>query len=323
MCNQCLLDPKMDFIFKRIFGNEQEPEILIRFLNAVLEPHSFQKPYDPITSIQFKNTEIPKASIEDKYAVLDVKATTSKGETIDIEIQREDSSDMLRRSLYYLDEMFTEQMESGDEYEKLNRVVSIIIMNYHCKFIENDRFHNVYRFHNIATGEELTDLQELHYIELKKMIGCDEDDVLQLFLEFLKDPYSEIVQSKSSEIKELSKAKEKLSKLSRDPKTREEFNAREKALKDKNSALATATARGIAIGEERGIAIGEERGIAIGEERGIAIGEERGKAEGEAIGEYKAKIKLAKNMLDLLDDETIGKKFDLPVEEVRKLRETP
>ncbi len=28
MCNQCLLDPKMDFIFKRIFGNEQEGEVL-------------------------------------------------------------------------------------------------------------------------------------------------------------------------------------------------------------------------------------------------------------------------------------------------------
>ncbi len=54
------------------------------------------------------------------------------------------------------------------------------------------------------------------------------------------------------------------------PKTREEFNAREKALKDKNSALATAESRGV------------EKGIAIGEERGIAIGEERGKAEGEA-----------------------------------------
>ncbi len=55
----------------------------------------------------------------------------------------------------------------------------------------------------------------------------------------------------------------------------------------------------------------------------MAIGEERGIAIGEARGEHNAKIKLAKTMLDILDDETIGRKFDLPVEEVKKLRETP
>ncbi|MFI3211282.1 MAG: PD-(D/E)XK nuclease family transposase, partial [Peptostreptococcaceae bacterium] len=33
-----LLSPKMDFIFKQIFGNEKHPNILISFLNAILEP---------------------------------------------------------------------------------------------------------------------------------------------------------------------------------------------------------------------------------------------------------------------------------------------
>ncbi|MFI3201102.1 MAG: Rpn family recombination-promoting nuclease/putative transposase [Eubacteriales bacterium] len=292
MCNQCLLDPKMDFIFKRIFGNENEPEILIRFLNALLEPKDKQIEYDPIVTIEIKNGEIPKASIEDKYSVLDVRAKTGKGEIIHIEIQRKDEHDMLKRSIYYLNQIFTEQIESGENYEKLNRVVSIIIMNYHSNFIPNEDFHNVYRFKNIRTEEELTDLQELHYIELPKMTHCDEEDVLQLFLEFLKNPNSHVVESKVGEIKELSKAKQKLALLSRDPKMRDEFNAREKALKDKNSALATAEAKGIAKGIEQGI----ER------------------------GEYKAKIESAKNLLDVLEDEIIAKKIELPLVEVNKLR---
>ncbi|CEH33427.1 Rpn family recombination-promoting nuclease/putative transposase [Romboutsia lituseburensis] len=33
-----LLDPKMDFVFKNIFGNEKNPKILISFLNATLKP---------------------------------------------------------------------------------------------------------------------------------------------------------------------------------------------------------------------------------------------------------------------------------------------
>ena len=31
-----LLDPKVDFVFKRIFGSEKHPNILIAFLNSVL-----------------------------------------------------------------------------------------------------------------------------------------------------------------------------------------------------------------------------------------------------------------------------------------------
>ena len=35
---RALLDPKMDFVFKNIFGSEKNPKILISFLNATLNP---------------------------------------------------------------------------------------------------------------------------------------------------------------------------------------------------------------------------------------------------------------------------------------------
>ena len=54
-----LLSPKIDFVFKKIFGNEKHPEILISFLNAVMEPT------DPIKSVQIKNSDIEKEHIED------------------------------------------------------------------------------------------------------------------------------------------------------------------------------------------------------------------------------------------------------------------
>ena len=47
-----LLSPKIDFVFKKIFGNEKHPEILISFLNAVMEST------DPIKSVQIKNSDI-------------------------------------------------------------------------------------------------------------------------------------------------------------------------------------------------------------------------------------------------------------------------
>ena len=33
-----LLNPKIDFVFKKIFGSEKHPRVLISFLNAILKP---------------------------------------------------------------------------------------------------------------------------------------------------------------------------------------------------------------------------------------------------------------------------------------------
>ncbi|MGL4736089.1 MAG: PD-(D/E)XK nuclease family transposase, partial [Cellulosilyticaceae bacterium] len=66
-----LLSPKVDFIFKKIFGSEQHPRVLISFLNATM------KPEDPITQVQIKETDINKNFLEDKFSRLDIKATTN------------------------------------------------------------------------------------------------------------------------------------------------------------------------------------------------------------------------------------------------------
>ena len=47
-----LLDPKVDFVFKNIFGSPKHPRILISFLNATL------KPTNKITSVEIKGTDL-------------------------------------------------------------------------------------------------------------------------------------------------------------------------------------------------------------------------------------------------------------------------
>ena len=84
-----LLDPKMDFVFKNIFGSEKHPNILISFLNATL------KPKDLITEVEIKNTDLNKGYIEDKFSRLDVKATSSNNEIINIEIQLKNEYNMI------------------------------------------------------------------------------------------------------------------------------------------------------------------------------------------------------------------------------------
>ncbi|MCX0404818.1 Rpn family recombination-promoting nuclease/putative transposase, partial [Clostridium perfringens] len=71
MVYRTLLNPQIDFVFKKIFGTEKNKPILINFLNAVI------KPTTPIKDVEIKNNDIDKDFIEDKFSRLDVKATTS------------------------------------------------------------------------------------------------------------------------------------------------------------------------------------------------------------------------------------------------------
>ena len=239
-----LLNPKVDFVFKKIFGSEDNKSVLISFLNATL------KPKEEIVSVELKNTDIEKEYVKDKFSRLDVKATTNKNETINIEIQLKDEHNMIQRTLYYWSKLYEEQIGEGDFYNKLNRTVCINILNF--KYLKNDRFHNVYRLKEIETNEELTDIEEIHFIEIPKLKGVDlkeEKDMLKVWIEFLRDPESEVIRSVEMSNEEIRRAKDKLYKLSQDEKERELYFIREKSIKDEASALYNAEQKGI----EKGI----------------------------------------------------------------------
>ena len=276
-----LLDPKVDFVFKNIFGSPNHPEILISFLNATL------KPKKKIVSVDIKKTDIEKQYIEDKYSRLDVKATTSNDEIINIEIQLKNENNMIKRSLYYLSKMYEEQLNEKEDYSKLARTVCINILNF--KYLKTDNFHTGYRFKEIESNEELTDIMEVHFIEIPKLKdSSDEKDMLVAWTEFLKDPESERVRGLELSIEEIRQAKDELIRMSNDKKQRELYDMRANSLRDKISELNAA------------------------ERKGIEKGKEEGRKE--------EKIKIARNMkLSGLDTDTIANITNLSPDEIDKL----
>ena len=276
-----LLDPKMDFVFKNIFGSEKHPNILISFLNATL------KPKDLITEVEIKNTDLNKGYIEDKFSRLDVKATTSNDEIINIEIQLKNEYNMIKRSLYYWSKLYSEQLNEGEDYSLLKRTICINILNF--KYLKTRMFHSVYRMKEIHTNEELSDIEEIHFIEIPKLEdGSDEKDMLVAWIEFLKNPESEKVRSLEMSVDEIREAKDELIKMSNDDTQRELYEMRAKTLRDKVSALNEAERKGIKKGREEG---------------------QKNKA-----------IEIAKSLIDLgLDKESIAKSTGLDLCEVEKL----
>ena len=279
-----LLNPKIDFVFKKIFGSEEHPEILISFLNAVL------KPKKPIVSVEIKNSDLEKEYIEDKFSRLDVKALTSNKEIINIEIQIKNEYNMIQRSLYYWSKLYEEQLSEGDRYDKLSRTVCINILDF--KYLKNDRFHNGYRLKEIETNEELTDLQEIHFIEIPKLKRFESTeeivDLLEGWVEFLRDPESEVIRKLEMSNKEIREAKDELYRLSRNSKERELYYLREKSLRDEISALANAKEKGLKEGLKQGL--------------------------------FEGKLESARSFLDILDDDTIATKLNIDVDIIKKLR---
>ena len=285
-----ILSPKIDFVFKRIFGNEKHPKILISFLNSVMTNS------DPIESVEILNTDIEKEHIDDKFSRLDIKAKTNKGEVVNIEIQLKNEYNMIKRSLYYWSKMYENQLGEGQNYDKLARTVCINILNF--KYLKSEKAHTCYRLKELKSNEELTDVQEIHFIELPKMPEADSEitDVFTAWIEFIKNPISSNLKQMEMTVEEIREAKEELFRISSNEKERMLYEDRRASLLDKVSALENAERKGL------------QKGLQQGLEKGLEQGLEKGKKE------------TAKNLLDKgLDVEFVSEVTGLSVDEIKML----
>ncbi|MGL4868523.1 MAG: Rpn family recombination-promoting nuclease/putative transposase [Cetobacterium sp.] len=242
MCTS-LLDPKMDFIFKSIFGNEKEKSVLLSFLNSAIKSES------PLVDVELRNVEMTKEAIADKNSRLDVKAVANDGTIINVEIQLRNEYNMPKRTLYYWSKLYSEQLKSGENYLNLNRTICINILNF-IEFKETQGYHSVFKILEEKDKIVLNKDFEIHFLELPKLIKFSKDDPLSGWGMFLKEPSSDIVEEAEETVKEIKLAKKKLYVISSDEDEREKYRMREKSRLDAASALATAELKGRAKGEK-------------------------------------------------------------------------
>lgn len=66
-----LVNLRVDFAFKQLFGTKGSEDILMGFLNAVLQKSLSA----PITSVVLEDPHLPKEYKKDKLSIMDVRAT--------------------------------------------------------------------------------------------------------------------------------------------------------------------------------------------------------------------------------------------------------
>jgi predicted transposase/invertase (TIGR01784 family) len=243
-----LLSPKSDFIFKLIFGDERNVDILQNFLQAVLD-----LPVEEYRRITVVDPHLKREDEFDKLGILDVKIHTVSGYVIDVEIQVEDVPNMRERIALYTSKMVAGQIAKGDEYGMLKRAISIVITDY-VLLPEEQQYHNVYRWLNVKTHRAFTDLIELNTLELPKLPQQADKSVLWDWMRFLKCEKQEEFEMVAAKNPQIEKAVGILMDLSADERTRLLEESRQKALWDYNSRMKGAFEKG---GEQRAVQIAQ------------------------------------------------------------------
>lgn len=159
----CKINPRVDFAFKKLFGSEENKDLLISLINAIVSEE------DQVADVELKNPYNLAAYRAGKMSILDIKARSRDGRWFNIEMQISEDYHFDKRAIYYWAKLVTEQLSEGMMFKELKKTISINILDFN--FVpDTEELHNLYKIINTATGKDdrLHDVFELHYVELKK-----------------------------------------------------------------------------------------------------------------------------------------------------------
>ena len=209
-----------DFAFKKLFGTEMNKDLLISFLNALLQGR------EVVLDVNYLNTEHLGTQEYDRRAVFDVYCKNDKGEVFLVEMQKGEQQFFKDRSIYYSTFAIREQAPRGEWNYELKGVYTIGILNF-CfdKEREGNYYHEV-KLMDTATKEVFYDKLVFIYLEMPKFTKQENE------LESLFDKWLYVIRN--------------LAAL--------------KAYRDWFSVMATAELRGEERGKEKGLKEGLEKG---------------------------------------------------------------
>lgn len=167
------INPRIDLAFKKIFGTEENKDLLISLINSIVGEE------DHVVDVTLLNPYNQKNFKSDKLSILDIKAEGDHGKKFNIEIQITDEADYDKRALYYWAKLYAEQLKERDDYGTLEKVIGIHILNF-TSILDSEKYHNAFHITEKETGIHYFKELELHTIELKKFndsLGKEFEDI--------------------------------------------------------------------------------------------------------------------------------------------------
>jgi predicted transposase/invertase (TIGR01784 family) len=175
------INPFVDWGFKYVFGREENKDLLIGFLNLLLEPEV------AITDIRHLNSELLGDSPELKRCVVDVLATDKEGNRYLVEMQNAPDLVIRQRLVYYACRLIDQMGQHRQEwsYGQIKRVYAICLMNF--TYERNATLREDYQLRNEKGDRLFSDLLtiiplQIPCIKAKNASECRKSYEVLLFL---------------------------------------------------------------------------------------------------------------------------------------------
>lgn len=154
-------NPRIDIIFKKLFSQEQNKELLISLINSIVDEKS------KISDLILKNPYKEEDFLSNNLPQIDVRGKSRISEdwyNIELQIMRHENYD--KRALYHWAKIYDSQSTMDLDFESLEKTISVNFLNFNV--VPEKNYHNVYKLINKETGKELNDQSEIHFIEFEK-----------------------------------------------------------------------------------------------------------------------------------------------------------
>lgn len=197
---------------------------------------------------------------DEKLGILDVRVLMEDKTQIDMEMQVASFDYWDARILFYLSKIFSGQLKKGEPYENLKKCIHVSILDF-VHFEEDQECFRTICFCDEKTGKKYTDLMEIKILELKKIPGQvkNEEDIIN-WMRFLGGKTRKEFADMAKTDEYIEEAYRELEKMSSDERTKLEYEARQRAIRDYNSQMSSALKRGMKKGIEKGLEQGIQQG---------------------------------------------------------------
>ncbi|MCC8120227.1 MAG: Rpn family recombination-promoting nuclease/putative transposase [Bacteroidales bacterium] len=162
MCKEKFINPFTGFGFKRLFGSEANKDILINFLNSVIED-------EEIVEITYLNVEKLGQIESDRKAIYDLYCKTEKGHHIIVEMQKAWQVHFIDRTIFYSARAIDDAAKKGDWDFALPKIYVIALLNFTpSEFADEPGYKHILRLCDISTGQEFSRKLNYIFLEIKK-----------------------------------------------------------------------------------------------------------------------------------------------------------
>ncbi|MBQ8043935.1 MAG: PD-(D/E)XK nuclease family transposase [Clostridia bacterium] len=123
-----LLSPKIDVVFHALFSEENNSLTESLISDILGQKVKIKANMDRYLSIKSAN---------EKLGIMDLRVELENGTLCNIEIQLNKHKDEVGRFTYYLTDTYSRQLGRGEAYSKLNKTISIVILDHEIDLLKD------------------------------------------------------------------------------------------------------------------------------------------------------------------------------------------